>query len=53
VALDEVLRKYRTLLNNVYDGCMAENGFKLRIGWEWCTAFEVTSGAFGRYEPTR
>ena len=38
VDLAEVLRKYRTLLRAVYDGCMVENGYKLRTDWSWCAA---------------
>jgi hypothetical protein len=53
IALNVVLRKYRTLRRAVYDGCMSENGYKLRTDWNWCTANELPRAAFACYEATR
>ena len=52
VALDAVLHRYRTPLSTVYDGCTAENGYKLRTGWDWCRVDEQLKAAFGCYDPT-
>ena len=52
VDLAEALRNYRTLLSTVYDRCMVENGYKLRIGSEWCRVDGYFKEAFGCYELT-
>jgi len=36
IDLAEALHQYRIRLNTIYEGCMIENGFKLRTDWRWC-----------------
>ncbi len=52
-ALDIVLRKYRTVLRAVYDGCMTENGYQLRTDLSFCTTNDLPRAAFGCYRPIR